>query len=111
MGVFMSAPLYESVLPEADASGDECHRGGRPFELWGITDGRGGRVDEAAAMDVAEQARPLCALALRADRRELCPGAECPLWENGECALERLSAEGELYIDGWPEEPVTPTFG
>jgi hypothetical protein len=55
-------------------------------------------------MDVAEQSQPLCALALRADRRERCPGAECPLWENGDCALERLAAEGELYVDAWPED-------
>jgi hypothetical protein len=57
-------------------------------------------------MEVAEQTRRLCALALRAGRDEPCPGAECPLWENGECALERMSADGELYIDGWPDEPT-----
>jgi hypothetical protein len=55
-------------------------------------------------MDVAEQTERICALALRAGRRELCTGEECPLWESGDCALERLSAAGELYVDGWPDE-------
>ena len=55
-------------------------------------------------MDVSEQTSSLCALALRADREEVCPGAECPLWENGGCALERLAAEDELYVDAWPED-------
>jgi hypothetical protein len=55
-------------------------------------------------MDVAEQSQLLCLLALRAGRREVCPGEECPLWEEGGCALERLSADGELYVDEWPDE-------
>jgi hypothetical protein len=55
-------------------------------------------------MDVAEQTARLCVLALRAEREELCPGKECPLWEDGACALERMTAEGELYVDAWPDE-------
>jgi hypothetical protein len=54
-------------------------------------------------MEVAETKR-LCALALRAGREELCPGDECPLWENGSCALERLTADGELG-DEWSDGP------
>jgi hypothetical protein len=83
---------------------DSLHRGGHPFALWGITDGLRRRFDDASTMDIAEEVQPLCLLALRADRREFCPGAECPLFENGECALERLSAQGELYIDAWPDD-------
>ena len=55
-------------------------------------------------MDVAEQTEHLCLLALRAGREEICPGGECPLWEEGGCALERLSADGELYVDASPDE-------
>ena len=50
-------------------------------------------------MDVDELSMRPCALALRAGRSEICPGDECPLWEGGECVLERLTAEGELYDD------------
>jgi hypothetical protein len=35
----------------------------------------------------------LCELAARAGRREVCPEDECPLWEDGECSLQRLLAE------------------
>jgi hypothetical protein len=52
-------------------------------------------------MDVREQTARLCALALRADREEVCPGAECPLWEDGDCALERMTADGESGVDSW----------
>jgi hypothetical protein len=55
-------------------------------------------------MDVAEQTERICALALWAGREEVCPGHECPLWEGGVCALERMSAQGELYADAWPDE-------
>jgi hypothetical protein len=58
-------------------------------------------------MDV-EQELQLCALALRADRKERCPGEECPLWEDGECTLERLVVEGELYTDDWRDEAAAP---
>jgi hypothetical protein len=57
-------------------------------------------VGQAPHMHLAEQTQPLCALTLRADREEVCPGEECPLWEDGGCALERMTADGELY-----EEP------
>jgi hypothetical protein len=57
-------------------------------------------------MDVVAQDRSLCALALRAGRKELCPAEECPLWEDDGCALERLSADGELYGDEWFEEAL-----
>lgn len=89
---------------QRDPIGDVRHRGGRPFELWGITDGHAGAFREAAAMELAEQTQRLCALAFRAGREEPCPGAECPLWENEECALERLSADGELHDDAWPDD-------
>jgi hypothetical protein len=60
-------------------------------------------------MEVAEQTEHLCQLALQAGRRDVCPGEQCPLWEDGGCAVERLIAEGELYEDKWPEdEPVEP---
>jgi hypothetical protein len=49
------------------------------------------------------EADHLCLLALQAGRREVCPGGECPLWEDGECAVERLIAEAELCNDEWPE--------
>jgi hypothetical protein len=52
-------------------------------------------------MDVAEQSERLCVLALRAGRRDLCPGDACPLWEDGGCALERMSADGELVDNAW----------
>jgi hypothetical protein len=55
-------------------------------------------------MDVAAQTTGLCVLALRAGREEVCPGAECPLWEDGGCALERLTADGELYGDEWSDD-------
>ncbi len=35
----------------------------------------------------------LCELAARAGRKEICPEDECPLWENGECSLQRLLVE------------------
>jgi hypothetical protein len=50
-------------------------------------------------MDVAAQTERLCLLALWAGREEICAGAECPLWENGSCALERIGADGELVDD------------
>lgn len=60
-------------------------------------------------MDVAAQAEHLCFLALQAGRQEACPGEECPLWEVGGCAVERMIAEGNLYVDEWPEvEPPEP---
>jgi hypothetical protein len=74
--------------------------------LWEIPDGVGQRVGDAVVMDVAAQDTPLCALALRAGRAEVCPGADCPLWEDDGCALERLSADGELYDDERPEEAL-----
>lgn len=55
-------------------------------------------------MDVAEQTERLCALALRAGREDPCPGEECPLWEHGACVLERMTADGELFVDSWPED-------
>jgi hypothetical protein len=55
-------------------------------------------------MDVAAQTERLCVLALRAEREEPCPGEECPLWEDESCALERMAADGELYLDAWPDE-------
>jgi hypothetical protein len=57
-------------------------------------------------MDVVDPAGRLCALALLAGREEVCPGEACPLWEDGGCALERLAAEGELYVDAWPDDPA-----
>ena len=55
-------------------------------------------------MDVVDPAGRLCALALLAGREGVCPGKAGPLWENGGCALERLTAEGELYVDAWPDD-------
>lgn len=55
-------------------------------------------------MDVAQQTEKLCLLALQAGRREVCPGEECPLWEEGGCAVERMIAEGELYTDDVRED-------
>jgi hypothetical protein len=55
-------------------------------------------------MDVAAQTDRPCLLALRAGREEACSRADCPLWEDGGCALERLVAEGELDVDEWAEE-------
>jgi hypothetical protein len=55
-------------------------------------------------MDVSEQTKRPCALALRAGREEVCPGEVCPLWEQGSCTLERMSADNELFVDGWPED-------
>ena len=52
-------------------------------------------------MDVAVQTDRLCLLALRAGREEVCPGSECPLWEDGSCSLERMRADGELDDDQW----------
>jgi hypothetical protein len=52
-------------------------------------------------MDVAAQTERPCVLALRAGREEVCPGSECPLWEEGGCALERMGADGELVDDPW----------
>ena len=84
------------------------HRGRRAFALRGIPDGPPEHLRECAYMDVVEKSAPLCALALRADRRELCPGAECPLWEDDHCALERLTVEDVLYVDAWPDrEPAS----
>jgi hypothetical protein len=57
-----------------------------------------------APMEVRNQSLTLCALALRANREAVCPGAECSLWENGGCALERLTAAGELDGDSGPAE-------
>lgn len=58
-------------------------------------------------MDVADQTGALCVLALRAGREETCAGEVCPLWEQGACALERMTADPELFVDRWPEdEPV-----
>jgi hypothetical protein len=57
-----------------------------------------------AGMDVVDPAGRLCALALLGGREEVCPDEACPLWEDGGCALERLTAEGELYADAWPED-------
>jgi hypothetical protein len=74
--------------------------------LWEFPDGIRQRVRDAAVMDVVAQDRSLCALALRAGRKELCPGEECPLWEDDGCALERLSADDELYGDEWPDEAL-----
>lgn len=59
---------------------------------------------EPVGMDVAAQTTGLCVLALRAGREEVCPGEECPLWEDGGCALERLTADGELYGDEWSDD-------
>jgi hypothetical protein len=72
--------------------------------LWGIPDGALWCLGEASGMDVVDPAGRLCALALLAGREEVCPGEACPLWENGGCALERLTAEGELYVDAWPDD-------
>jgi hypothetical protein len=58
-------------------------------------------------MDVAETKR-LCALALRAGREEVCPGEDCPLWEDGGCALELLTRDGELYADEWSADLAAP---
>ena len=57
-------------------------------------------------MDVAQQAEKLCLLALQAGRREVCPGQDCPLWEEDGCSVERMIAEGELYKDEWPGDDV-----
>lgn len=92
------------VLLEAAVLGRRRHPGARPFALWGIPDGVRWRVRNAPGIDVAAQTKRLCLLALRAGREEVCPGEECPLWENGGCALERLSANGELDVDEWPED-------
>jgi hypothetical protein len=72
--------------------------------LWGIPDGALWCLGEAPGMDVVDAAGRLCALALLADREEVCPGEACPLWEDRGCAVERLAAEGELYVDAWPED-------
>ena len=76
--------------------------------MWGITDGPRQSLRDAAAVDVAEQPHKLCLLALQAGRREVCPGRECPLWEEGGCAVERMIAEGDLYTDDFPEEAAGP---
>jgi hypothetical protein len=57
-------------------------------------------------MQVDEQTEQLCGLALMAGREELCPGAECPLWDDGSCALEHLTADGELSVDTWANDPA-----
>ena len=54
-------------------------------------------------MDIAEHADKLCLLALQAGRQEVCPGEECPLWERGGCAVERMIAEGDLDRDDVPD--------
>jgi len=48
--------------------------------------------------------KKVCLLALQAGRREVCPGEECPLWEDGGCAVERMIEEGELYNDSGLED-------
>jgi hypothetical protein len=55
-------------------------------------------------MNVAKHADKLCLLALQAGRHEVCPGEECPLWETGGCAVERMIAEGDLFDDAPPED-------
>jgi hypothetical protein len=57
-------------------------------------------------MDVVDPAgQRLCALALLAGHEEACPGERpAPFGRVGDCALERLTAEGELYVDTWPDD-------
>jgi hypothetical protein len=77
--------------------------------MWAITDADDGHSPIAAesrranvgAMTEggAQTVEQACELAARAGRFEACPGAECPLWENGGCSLERLLAEEDVPID------------
>jgi hypothetical protein len=46
-------------------------------------------------VDVSGQTERLCLLAMPAGREEVCASEDCPLWENGSCALENLPPDGE----------------
>jgi hypothetical protein len=71
--------------------------------MWAITDreavdppiARGAAGENVRVMTQTDEgvAERLCELAARAGRKEPCAEDSCPLWENGECSLERLLTE------------------
>jgi hypothetical protein len=71
--------------------------------MWAITDpeavdppiARGAAGENVRVMTQTDEGveQRLCELAARAGRTEICSEDDCPLWEHGECSLQRLLTE------------------